>query len=106
MKKNVAIIGYGSQGHAHALNLRDGLEGVGVLQRLGYKIDIQTVTDYDITVEHGVVYGFRIHYGRRGRSRARRIERMLHHQLPVVRADDGFRYRSADAGRPSEGAGG
>ncbi len=35
-EKNVAIVGYGSQGHAHALNLRDsGVEGVTVALRKG-----------------------------------------------------------------------
>ena len=30
-KKNIVILGYGSQGHAHALNLRDsGLDNVVV----------------------------------------------------------------------------
>ena len=34
--KNVTIVGYGSQGHAHALNLRDsGVEGVTVALRKG-----------------------------------------------------------------------
>ncbi len=32
--KNVAVVGYGSQGHAHALNLRDsGCENVVVALR-------------------------------------------------------------------------
>ncbi|MEN8721810.1 MAG: ketol-acid reductoisomerase [Alphaproteobacteria bacterium] len=35
-KKNVAIVGYGSQGHAHALNLKDsGVENVAVGLRAG-----------------------------------------------------------------------
>ncbi len=35
-KKNVAIVGYGSQGHAHALNLKDsGVENVAVALRAG-----------------------------------------------------------------------
>ena len=33
--KKVAIIGYGSQGHAHALNLRDS--GVSVVRRASRK---------------------------------------------------------------------
>ena len=34
--KNVAVIGYGSQGHAHALNLRDsGVKNVAVALRKG-----------------------------------------------------------------------
>ena len=35
-KKKVAIIGYGSQGHAHALNLKDsGVKDVAVALRSG-----------------------------------------------------------------------
>ena len=35
-KKNIVILGYGSQGHAHALNLRDsGLTDVVVALRKG-----------------------------------------------------------------------
>ena len=35
-KKKVAIVGYGSQGHAHALNLRDsGVEEIAVALRQG-----------------------------------------------------------------------
>src|SRR6187431_9572 len=34
--KNIAIVGYGSQGHAHALNLRDsGVKNVAVALRPG-----------------------------------------------------------------------
>ena len=34
--KNVAIVGYGSQGHAHALNLRDsGVKNIVVALRAG-----------------------------------------------------------------------
>ena len=38
-KMNIVILGYGSQGHAHALNLRDsGIENVAIalLNKLGY----------------------------------------------------------------------
>ena len=35
LKKNVAIIGFGSQGHAHALNLRDSGANVVVGLREG-----------------------------------------------------------------------
>ena len=36
LDKNIAIVGYGSQGHAHALNLRDsGAKNVAVALRPG-----------------------------------------------------------------------
>ncbi len=44
--KTVAIIGYGSQGHAHAQNLRDSGVKVVVGQRPGSK-------NYDLAVSHG-----------------------------------------------------
>ncbi len=44
--KKVAIIGYGSQGHAQALNLRDSGVNVIVAQRPGS-------ANYDLAVEHG-----------------------------------------------------
>jgi len=44
--KTVAILGYGSQGHAHALNLRDSGCTVVVGQRKGS-------ANYDLAVEHG-----------------------------------------------------
>jgi len=44
--KTVAIIGYGSQGHAHAQNLRDSGVNVVVGQRPGSK-------NYDLAVSHG-----------------------------------------------------
>ncbi|WP_029894789.1 ketol-acid reductoisomerase [Desulfohalovibrio reitneri] len=44
--KTVAIIGYGSQGHAHAQNLRDSGVNVVVGQRPGGP-------NYDLAVEHG-----------------------------------------------------
>jgi len=53
--KNVAIVGYGSQGHAHALNLRDsGVKNVAVALRegsssaakaKGEKLDVMTVAE-------------------------------------------------------------
>ena len=45
-KKKVAIIGFGSQGHAHALNLRDSGVEVIVAQREGSP-------NYKLAVEHG-----------------------------------------------------
>ena len=37
--KKVCIIGYGSQGHAHALNLRDsGVKNVVIALRQGFRI--------------------------------------------------------------------
>src|SRR6476660_6226438 len=44
--KTIAIIGYGSQGHAHALNLRDSGCKVIVGQRPGS-------ANYDLAVSHG-----------------------------------------------------
>ena len=44
--KTVAILGYGSQGHAHAQNLRDSGVNVIVGQRAGSK-------NYDLAVSHG-----------------------------------------------------
>lgn len=44
--KTVAILGYGSQGHAHAQNLRDSGVNVVVGQREGSK-------NYELAVEHG-----------------------------------------------------
>ena len=44
--KTVAIIGYGSQGHAHAQNLRDSGVNVVVGQRPGGK-------NYDLAISHG-----------------------------------------------------
>src|SRR5262245_28529116 len=44
--KTIAILGYGSQGHAQALNLRDGGCNVIIGQRKGSK-------NYDLAVEHG-----------------------------------------------------
>ena len=44
--KTVAIIGYGSQGHAHAQNLRDSGVSVVVGQHPGGK-------NYDLAVSHG-----------------------------------------------------
>lgn len=44
--KTIAIIGYGSQGHAHAQNLRDSGLNVIVGQRKGS-------ANYDLAVEHG-----------------------------------------------------
>src|SRR5258705_3971461 len=44
--KKVAILGYGSQGHAHALNLRDSGCDVIVGQRPGG-------ANYDLAVKHG-----------------------------------------------------
>ncbi|HJQ81597.1 MAG TPA: ketol-acid reductoisomerase [Lacipirellulaceae bacterium] len=44
--KTVAIIGYGSQGHAHAQNLRDSGVSVVVGQRPGGK-------NYDLAISHG-----------------------------------------------------
>lgn len=46
--KTVAVCGYGSQGHAHALNLRDSGVKVIVAQRPGGK-------NYDLAIEHGFV---------------------------------------------------
>ena len=45
-KKTVAIIGYGSQGHAHAQNLRDSGVKVIIGQRPGG-------ANYDLAIEHG-----------------------------------------------------
>jgi ketol-acid reductoisomerase len=45
-KKTVAIIGYGSQGHAHAQNLRDSGVNVVIGQRPGGR-------NYDLAKEHG-----------------------------------------------------
>ena len=44
--KTVAIIGYGSQGHAHAQNLRDRGVNVVIGQRPGGK-------NYDLAISHG-----------------------------------------------------
>lgn len=44
--KTVCIVGYGSQGHAHAQNLRDSGVDVIVAQRAGS-------ANYDLAVEHG-----------------------------------------------------
>lgn len=44
--KTVAVIGYGSQGHAHAQNLRDSGVNVVIGQRKGG-------ANYDLAVEHG-----------------------------------------------------
>lgn len=44
--KTIAIVGYGSQGHAHALNLRDSGMNVIVAQRPGGP-------NYDLAKEHG-----------------------------------------------------
>ena len=44
--KTVAIIGYGSQGHAQAQNLRDSGVNVVVGQRPGGK-------NYDLAISHG-----------------------------------------------------
>ena len=44
--KTIAILGYGSQGHAHALNLRDSGLNVIIGQREGS-------ANYDLAVEHG-----------------------------------------------------
>src|ERR1700754_1700124 len=44
--KTIAIIGYGSQGHAQAQNLRDSGVNVIIGQRPGGK-------NYDLAVEHG-----------------------------------------------------
>ncbi len=44
--KTIAILGYGSQGHAHALNLRDSGLNVVVGQRKGS-------ANYDLAVKHG-----------------------------------------------------
>ena len=44
--KTVAILGYGSQGHAHALNLRDSGVNVIVGQRPGGP-------NYDLAKQHG-----------------------------------------------------
>ncbi len=44
--KTIAILGYGSQGHAHALNLRDSGLNVIVGQRKGS-------ANYDLAVKHG-----------------------------------------------------
>ena len=43
--KTVAVLGYGSQGHAHAQNLRDSGVTVVVGQRSGSK-------NYDLAVSH------------------------------------------------------
>ena len=42
----VAVVGYGSQGHAHALNLRDSGVEVIVAQRPGGR-------NYYLAIEHG-----------------------------------------------------
>ncbi len=44
--KTVAIVGYGSQGHAHALNLRDS--GIEVLVA-----ELEGTPNYNLAVEHG-----------------------------------------------------
>ena len=44
--KTIAILGYGSQGHAHALNLRDSGLNVIIGQREGS-------ANYDLAIEHG-----------------------------------------------------
>ncbi len=44
--KKIAIIGYGSQGHAHAQNLRESGLNVTVAQRKGSD-------NYDLAVKHG-----------------------------------------------------
>ena len=39
LDKKIAIVGYGSQGHAHALNLRDsGVKNVAVALRAGLRL--------------------------------------------------------------------
>jgi len=44
--KKVAVIGYGSQGHAHSLNLRDSGIEVGVAE-------LEGTSNYKLAVEHG-----------------------------------------------------
>ncbi len=44
--KKVAIIGYGSQGHAHSLNLRDSGIEVGVAE-------LEDTNNYKLAIEHG-----------------------------------------------------
>ena len=61
--KTVAIIGYGSQGHAHAQNLRDSGVSVVVGQRPGS-------ANYDLAKSHG----FEPVTRRRGRQARRRGE--------------------------------
>jgi len=44
--KTVAIVGYGSQGHAHALNLKDS--GINVIVA-----ELEGTPNYKLAVEHG-----------------------------------------------------
>lgn len=44
--KKVAIVGYGSQGHAHALNLKDsGVQNVKIALRAGSKTAKKAMVD-------------------------------------------------------------
>ena len=48
--KKVAVIGYGSQGHAHSLNLRDNGIEVGVAE-------LEGTNNYKLAIEHGFTPG-------------------------------------------------
>ena len=60
--KKVAVVGYGSQGHAHALNLRDsGVKDVAVALRAG-----------SATAKKAEAEGLKVMTRRRGRQMGRR----------------------------------
>ena len=50
--KTIAIIGYGSQGHAHALNLRDSGISVVVGLHEGSRSRAKAVADYKKRISH------------------------------------------------------
>ncbi len=77
--KTIAILGYGSQGHAHAQNLRDSGCNVIVGQRPGS-------ANYDLAKSHG----FEPVSRRRGRQAGR------HRQHPAARRSAGRRLPRAD----------
>ena len=85
--KTIAILGYGSQGHAHAQNLRDSGCTVIVGQRPGSP-------NYDLAVSHG----FKPVLGRRGhRSRADMVNMLLPDEV------QGDIYRQVDPRQPEAG---
>ncbi len=77
--KTIAILGYGSQGHAHAQNLRDSGCKVVVGQRPGS-------ANYDLAKSHG----FEPRAGRRGRQAGRPG------QHPAARRSAGRRLSPVD----------
>ena len=91
--KNVAVIGYGSQGHAHALNLRDS----GVDVRVGLKEGSKSMAKAEAE-------GLRVLAGRRGGRGGRRHRHPRARPVPAASSTPSRSSRTSPRATPSSSA--